>query len=381
LNDGINFFIHDLNPYGGQDRSTLEILQELSERMPVHVYACSYENPAHVESRIVFHPCPFRLRRPVLLKSLLFQAWSAWVRFTHPRRITFSTGTCALFADVVHVQFLANAWRQERHKLLVRRGHLHSAYHRVLAAYNEAMERVLYRRGQHFAAISSSVASDLRRLFRTERVSVIHHGVDGAAFAPAACPERKLSLRRELGLPEEKRIFLFVGAYDRKGLAVLLRAADQLRRRQPGIAVVAVGNGDREAHRQLVDRSAADGWLYLHPPSKRIELYYQAADYFVLPTLYEPFGLVVLEAMGAGLPVVVSRVAGASDLIREGKDGFLLEDPTDADELEAKMEAILASDHAILGLAARERALSRSWSHVAEDFSRLIDAVSAEARQ
>ncbi|MEA1929120.1 MAG: glycosyltransferase family 4 protein, partial [Candidatus Auribacterota bacterium] len=68
-------------------------------------------------------------------------------------------------------------------------------------------------------------------------------------------------------------------------------------------------------------------------PHRDISQFYNAADIFVFPTLYEPFGTVVVEAMGRGLPVVVSRSAGAAELITPGREGYLIEDPEDPEEI------------------------------------------------
>ncbi|UCD10438.1 MAG: glycosyltransferase family 4 protein, partial [Nitrospinaceae bacterium] len=72
-------------------------------------------------------------------------------------------------------------------------------------------------------------------------------------------------------------------------------------------------------------------------PSANTPMFYTAADIFALPTLYEPFGLVVLEAMSHGVPVLVSRFAGASELITDAKDGMLIQDPFNPREIGAQL--------------------------------------------
>ena len=86
--------------------------------------------------------------------------------------------------------------------------------------------------------------------------------------------------------------------------------------------------------------------------------YYAAADALVLPSFYDPFGLVVLEAAACGLPVVTSRASGASELLSEGRDGYVLDDPADAASWADRLERLL--DPALrrrMGEAARRLAL------------------------
>jgi len=103
-------------------------------------------------------------------------------------------------------------------------------------------------------------------------------------------------------------------------------------------------------------------------PTEQSWKYYAASDIFLLPTLYEPFGLVILEAMAAGLPVLVSREAGAAELVRDGTDALLLEDAGDVDEIAGKLELLLedAGLRKRLGEEARRTALCHTWARVAQ---------------
>jgi glycosyltransferase involved in cell wall biosynthesis len=100
-----------------------------------------------------------------------------------------------------------------------------------------------------------------------------------------------------------------------------------------------------------------------------VHRYFAAADLFVLPTLYEPFGMAVLEAMASGLPVVTSRTAGVAELITDREDGLLLDDPTDATAIATAVHLLVDSpelrEH--LGRTAREKVSGYSWDYVVRE--------------
>jgi glycosyltransferase involved in cell wall biosynthesis len=100
----------------------------------------------------------------------------------------------------------------------------------------------------------------------------------------------------------------------------------------------------------------------------QVERYYAAADAFVLPTPYDSFGLVVTEAMACGLPVIVSREAGAAELIRHHENGLLLQDYASVDELTSHMRFLLSDPERAseIGAAARRSVEGMSWDAVAQ---------------
>jgi len=114
--------------------------------------------------------------------------------------------------------------------------------------------------------------------------------------------------------------------------------------------------------------------------TRDIAAYYAASDLFVFPTLYEPFGLVIVEAMASGLPVITSRLAAAADYIDDGVSGILLETPHQPQELASKVELLLADSglRDTIGRRGREVAERFSWDEVAR---RTLDAYQAAMRR
>jgi UDP-glucose:(heptosyl)LPS alpha-1,3-glucosyltransferase len=103
------------------------------------------------------------------------------------------------------------------------------------------------------------------------------------------------------------------------------------------------------------------------------------ADAFVFPTLYEPFSNACLEAMAAGLPVVTTAVNGASEVLREGESGYVVDDPLDADALANRMERLLSPDRrAAMGAAARRIAEEHTQERNISETMAVLSRVWAE---
>jgi UDP-glucose:(heptosyl)LPS alpha-1,3-glucosyltransferase len=127
--------------------------------------------------------------------------------------------------------------------------------------------------------------------------------------------------------------------------------------------------------KQAVDLGVGDRFIFAGKRSD-VYKYFAAADIFVLPSVYEPFGLVVLEAMASGLPVVVSKVAGAAELIEDGKDGLLLENPKNPKEIAEKINYLLEENELKrIGRNARKKAEKYPWKKTAEEMLKVFEEV------
>ena len=119
---------------------------------------------------------------------------------------------------------------------------------------------------------------------------------------------------------------------ERKGFGPLLRAVESLK--EDRIKILAVGRLDSRA----VGKSSRVQFV---GPTNDAGRYFAAADVFALPTQYEAWGLVIIEALACGLPSLTSRLAGAAVAVREGFSGELLDDPRDEAEIASKLSQIL----------------------------------------
>lgn len=176
--------------------------------------------------------------------------------------------------------------------------------------------------------ISQMVKDDIVRRFGVHpaKCDVIHLDIDSEKFHPRVRDEFREATRTQLGIPQNAPVAVFAGSgFVRKGVAAFLETVARI----PELRGIVVGHDKALAKfRALATRLAIADRVHFTGGVKDVRPYYGCADVFLLPTLYEPFGLVYGEAMACGLPAIVSRDAGAQDWIDEGKNGFVV-DPLD----------------------------------------------------
>jgi D-inositol-3-phosphate glycosyltransferase len=215
-----------------------------------------------------------------------------------------------------------------------------------------------------------------------ERVEVVPLGVDVDRFRPLD----KAEARRRLGFEDEK-IVLFVGRLEPlKGVDILINAAAMLES-DVECSVLIVG-GDESSHAQVTQLQGLASDLGIEHrvaftgavDHETLPLFYNAADICVVPSHYESFGLVAVEAMACGVPVVASRVGGLTGTVKDGETGYLV--PWLCPEPFAERIEMLLENESLrrnLGEAAREAVTRYRWPNVAARVLQLYDSLSADA--
>ena len=206
------------------------------------------------------------------------------------------------------------------------------------------------------------------------RLKVVHNGIDARGFA-ASAEEADARLPDLSG----RRVLLSVGAFEhRKGHDVLLRAFANLSSRWPDLHLVLVGQVAHaiEDIRSLIERLGLEHRVSIltDVPRQTVAQCMRSATVFALPTRYEPFGLVFLEAGACGVPVVATRVGGIPEIIPSPEFGILVE-PDDPEGLASAIDRLLREPEAAarMGERLRERVRSAfSWEQVYEKYERLL---------
>ena len=298
--------------------------------------------------------------------------------------------------DLVHSHYWLSALAGER--LIAEWGVPHVAmFHtlgeiklRARASEHEPPERLEAERRLVHSLDRVVAATDyeqrlLRQIYRVppSQIEVIPLGVDPERFHPGS----RADARAGFDIPVTDDVIVAVGRIEPlKGLDILIRAAAQVTNRSR-LRVLVIG-GDEQARPEF-DRLAAiaeevgirDAVTFVGAvPHEDLPDYYRAADVVVMPSFAESFGLVAVEAMACGVPVVASRVGGLASTVADGRTGYLI--PWRCPEPFAeKIELLLRNDplRDALGAAGVERMRDFSWESVADRLVAVYDRLTRAA--
>jgi glycosyltransferase involved in cell wall biosynthesis len=370
---------HDIHDHGGMERACAELIRQGSEKLDFIVVAIDLAPDLRpLVQRWVHIRVP---RRPFPLKFALF--WFLAGRAVRrldadlvhtvgaivPNRVDLAT------IHFCHAGFLAvNGGLAPRAAPVLRRAN--TALSRALAI---AAERWSYRpsRLRAFATVSLGVAEEVARYYSSSiPATFTPNGVDVERFRPDPAVRAALRATEAVG---DCVVALFVGGdWERKGLDIAIEALSKVRAAGYDLRLWVVGRGDAVRLLALAERLGVARYVRFFGPRSDTEVFYQAADLFVLPSRYEAFSLVCLEAAASSLPLVVPSISGASDVVGSGEGGLLVERSVDsvADAL-----VTLTADpelRARLGAEARQRASAYTWKRSVESVMNLYDTLLAK---
>ncbi|HBI09724.1 MAG TPA: glycosyl transferase family 1 [Franconibacter pulveris] len=342
------------NPNGGAERFVSRALNVLSQsgELDVTLIARQWEDAAGWQTLTV-NP-PFRNRR-AREEGFAREAAKQFSQFdivqSHER---IPGATLFRAGDGVHA-----AWLEQYNRILspLRRWtQAFSAYHRYILQ----AEREMFTHPQLRKVICNSrlVRDDIARRFGlgAEKLTVIYNGVDTAAFHPDV---QRFSQREAWGIPAQVPVLAYVGSgFTRKGVAVALKAIAA----HPSVWLVVAG---RDKHAKRFEALAAklgvaERVKFLGPVAD-VKQVYGSADALILPTLYDPFPNVCVEALACGLPLLTSTQCGAAEWIEEGKNGWV-RDGLDVDGYREAISLWLAG-------RARDENYRQAARHTAEPFT------------
>jgi len=207
------------------------------------------------------------------------------------------------------------------------------------------------------------------------RIQILHPGVALERFAPWDRQACRSEIRNRHHLAPSDPILLFVGMnFEVKRLDLVLEGMAQARSLEPKTPwkLLVVGKGSRKHYGNLAKQLQIQDRVVFTGSLACIEPYYLASDIFVMPSRTDTFGMAVLEAMAAGLPVIISRRVGARDLVETGVHGYILSDAPKPEEI-ARVLIQLAAPRlrTVMGKAAREKAETQSWDKVMRQLVRI----------
>ncbi|WP_020671066.1 glycosyltransferase family 4 protein [Amycolatopsis nigrescens] len=242
-----------------------------------------------------------------------------------------------------------------------------------------SVEWWLANRVDELITCSQAMRRESAHLFDVDAadITVIHNGIEERGWQ---VPAREITQARETYSPSGAPLLLYFGRLEwEKGVQDLLAALPRIRRDHPGTRVVVAGKGRHleelvEQSRRLRVRRAVD--FVGHLSDRELRAVLAAADAVVLPSRYEPFGIVALEAAAAQAPLVASTAGGLGEVVIDGETGLAFQ-PGDVPALSTAVDAVLTDKRA----AARRARAARARLAVDFDWSRIAEATAEVYRR
>jgi len=261
------------------------------------------------------------------------------------------------------------------HRFWVRdiRGKAPSLFDRVMIRVEKRM--MFENPDATFLPVSSLSAELFQREYPQAkgRWEIMPPGVDYARLSSQDREGCRRDIRTRHGIASDAFVVLFVGMnFEHKGLDTVITAVAEAKKRRSDTKfhLLVVGKGNVAKYKALAARQGLESTTtFAGAITSNLEHYYQAADCLMLPSAFETFGMVVLEAMAAGLPVIISPKVGAKDVVDHGRTGFILP-AADTAKAAACLDNLSVRDNGSrFGAAAMDRASGLGWKKRAEDLA------------
>ncbi|MGD8229842.1 MAG: glycosyltransferase family 4 protein [Desulfobacteraceae bacterium] len=358
---------------GGAERFAWELCERLANRtgFQIHVFANEWgEAPAPV----VFHKIPIinfpRFFRPISFAYLVKNRLKKHVfSIVHSHERIFSM-------DVFTVHGIPHkTWVKETRQ-------------KQMGLFDMATSWVEEKgikgtRAPMLLPVSGLVKEELLKAYDMpeSRVHVVHPGIALERFSRLSRESCRAEIRERHGLSRTDLVVLFVGMnFEIKRLDLVLKSVASLSQRGKvfsELKVLIVGKGNTKRYQTMSKELGVSNRIIFVGVTQEIEKYYLASDVFVMPSKFDTFGLAVLEAMAAGLPVIISQKVGARDVVQDGVTGFVLsENPSDSELSRGLNLLINTKTRLTMGENARKLAAQYSWDRTADRVCEIYEQLS-----
>lgn len=371
-------YVHDFSRQIGHSRAMIEVIDQLQpQQVKVVCYSHAPIKEINLNQTInyKFIKVPFGGLKPFLLRNLFFQLYTSilYKIWTRPDERSISIGVCTFIAEIINVQFAHFLWE----KLYFKASPIpwyKKIYKVILLKYLTLSEDFCYQNNNLKFVFLSGFIKDAfvsRYGIYNNNYCVAYSSTNANQFSPSSQSRtEKLEKLKNLypqlkGLSLSRPTVLFVGAFERKGLPLFAHKVSS------GNNFIIVGSPEASSKFTIPDSKNVFHISF----SKHINLFYDFCDLFIFPTLYEPFGLVLLEAALSGMKIVTSKhMVGASELLR-GIDHVKFCDPFMISPQELKILAPLKRDERLNNSeTVREAIKSYTWENCSQQWNKLLVA-------
>ena len=321
----IVLYVHELYPEIGHSHAMIETLRNFPPGAIKKLTVIAYESAAlenifpELKGRCSFKKVPGKTLAPFLIKMLFYQFYALLYSYfrvpAHAKEL--GIGIAHLRPKFVNVQFLHFQWAKP-YFTMGKMPFYKYIYKKILFFFFDLGERIVYQNPLvKVGALSKFVQEALIEKYHRNpnNTHLTYSGINTQKFSLDLRPRQEIWRELANTYPEMTKlepnqpIALFVGALERKGLLYILKC---LEKKTSPYQLIVVGKPEVGTH---IDLSTYPNIAYI-PYTKELPLFYSLADQFLFPTLYEPFGLVIIEAAIMGLDVyTLKKDVGASELL------------------------------------------------------------------
>jgi UDP-glucose:(heptosyl)LPS alpha-1,3-glucosyltransferase len=350
---------------GGAEQFASELTGRLvsSTGYNYHVYANRWQNSA---VPITFHRTPI-ISFPKFLTTPSF-AYFAGRKINHGHFSLVHSHERTFYADIFTMHGIPHRYW------------IHNIRHKQMNLFDLAtswVEKKLVYDGnvKKFVAVSSLTKEIFLKEYKIDpdRIAVINPGIDLYDYAGQNKDSVRNSIRSELGINISDPVILFASMnFEIKGLDDILFSLAKLKAQNRKFKLIVAGKGNIKKYTKLAQQAQiASDVIFTGPVSKeKLVRIYLAGDLYVMLSKFDTFGMVVLEAMAAGLPVIISSNVGAKDIVQEDKNGFVVSNTSDTDYIAAKISLLLDENiRRKMSTTARQTAAQNTWDDVTKKYA------------
>jgi UDP-glucose:(heptosyl)LPS alpha-1,3-glucosyltransferase len=350
----------------GSSKYIVETSEHFVKNNELHIFTNDWDT---LDSRIVIHKIP-TLSSNFYVWEASFMVISTLVTKFYKFDVTLAQPTRYFSPSIVEMQFFHRSWNDYRDK-----NHIPVS---IGDRFLPLIEKYNVRKAKQVIAISESIKNDVLHHchISEDRINIVYNGVNAKDFTPENRSKYFDKIRERHKITKDEIVLVFAGnPFVRKGLRYTIEALPKLKIKNYKLLIVGGDDPNKQPHVDIIHKLGLDDkviWIGITP---EINKYFAASDIFVLPTIYDPFGIVIVEAMASGLPVVTSKLAGAAELINHGEDGLHIKNPTDSDEIAENLNYLIQSDNTRkeMGKEARKKAENYTWERTAKQMLEVFE--------
>jgi UDP-glucose:(heptosyl)LPS alpha-1,3-glucosyltransferase len=314
-------------PFGGAERYMSRLITGLvAKGHDVHVFASQWQTSD--QQTLTFHQVP-SIRAAGWLRTLTFSINCGNLLRREDFDVIFSLER-TLHQDIYRAgDGCHRQWLTQKNLGKGVLAHLRTYINPLHLTYLN-LERKLFTDPGLKAIIANSKngKDEIVRLYGVspEKIHVVYNGIDPDEFPVEERDQHREDLAREFHLKDEVRLLYVGSGFERKGVPTLLKSVARL---HIPYKLFIVGKGRINKFRKAAKRLGIAEKVVFTGPRSDVHRFYLGSDIFVFPTLYDPFSNATLEAMACGLPVITTPFNGVSEIISEGRNGCVVNDPLD----------------------------------------------------